>query len=118
MTNYLGASWHVTQVIVTKEGVDRCLFWIAENLPRTIPLVIVQQATLEIYCHQISTILCINAQLHELVTVFLQDSDSKEFNVRVTNVLYELHGHSYHGNFQLLANNFDTNFSCNVNITA
>lgn len=36
LPDYLGTRWHVTQIIVTEEGVNRCLFWVAENLPYTI----------------------------------------------------------------------------------
>lgn len=48
---YLSTSWHVAQIIIAKEGVNRCLLWIAEDLqlkdqsfstrksctPRTVP---------------------------------------------------------------------------------
>lgn len=33
----LGSSRHVSQVIVAKESVNRCLFWVAENLQNPIP---------------------------------------------------------------------------------
>lgn len=30
--SYLGTSWHVTQIIIAEEGMDRCSLWIAKNL--------------------------------------------------------------------------------------
>lgn len=33
LPTYLCTSWHVTQIIITEEGMYGCLFWIAEDLP-------------------------------------------------------------------------------------
>lgn len=36
ISTYFCTSWHVTQIIITKEAVDRSLFRIAENLPNKV----------------------------------------------------------------------------------